>query len=348
MAVYYKWIKGCQTGASVDSGLWSFITWGRTHSTNEPTSSDSLSSYGTSVMPRLKIKIGKDNTNENPVDLGYFLTTEMPLPLIKSKFIFNNRIYFANGSFRNNDTEPALTDKHGEIQQTDQYFSIKAINTKDGKDLSELWVKSNSILLNDNGYGPQDQELDSVVKISSYTDRFEKGVSVTGKTTLRGGVATTSILDVKGGTNLGLASYTATAFFPYYTGSGEIIFNEDLKIVDKSCTAHYFNATSDKRAKENIKKATYSALELIEKLPVYVFNYKNNNEVVTGILAQDLLAAQPDGLDLVSNKDASGENNDYMSIKNDKLMFVLMKAIQEQQEQIYKLQAELNIIKESL
>jgi hypothetical protein len=34
-----------------------------------------------------------------------------------------------------------------------------------------------------------------------------------------------------------------------------------------------------------------------------------------------------------------------MSIKNDKLMFVLMKAIQEQQEQIEKLQSEIEKLK---
>ena len=114
-----------------------------------------------------------------------------------------------------------------------------------------------------------------------------------------------------------------------------------------SCTAEYFNATSDKRAKENIRPANYDALDLIKKLPVYIYNYKNSNETVTGILAQDLLEVQPKELNLVSNINATGENNDYMSIKNDKLMFVLMKAIQEQQEQIEQLKSEIDNIKKS-
>jgi hypothetical protein len=67
--------------------------------------------------------------------------------------------------------------------------------------------------------------------------------------------------------------------------------------------------------------------------------------MVTGILAQDLLEAQPKELDLVSNTHATGENNDYMSIKHDKLMFVLMKAIQEQQKQIEQLKAEIEFLK---
>lgn len=123
-------------------------------------------------------------------------------------------------------------------------------------------------------------------------------------------------------------------------------FTKSIK-VDEHVDALYFNATSDKRAKENIKPATYNAIELIKKLPVYTYNYKNKTEIVTGILAQDLLEVQPEGLDLVSNINATGENGDYMSIKNDKLVFILMKAIQEQQEQIEKLQEELNKLKES-
>jgi hypothetical protein len=88
------------------------------------------------------------------------------------------------------------------------------------------------------------------------------------------------------------------------------------------------------RSKENIQPATYSALELINKLPVYTFNYKNSSEVVTGILAQDLLKEQPKELNLVSNIEATGLDGDYMSIKNDKLIFILMKAIQELKAEI--------------
>ena len=113
------------------------------------------------------------------------------------------------------------------------------------------------------------------------------------------------------------------------------------------CEAQFFNATSDRRAKENIKPATYNALELIKKLPIYTYNYKNHSDRMTGIIAQDLFAAQPEELDLVSNTNATGKDGDYMSIKNDKLMFVLMKAIQEQQEQIEQLQAEIRILKQA-
>lgn len=107
------------------------------------------------------------------------------------------------------------------------------------------------------------------------------------------------------------------------------------------CEASYFNATSDKRAKENITPATFSGLDLINKLSLYTFNYKNTTETVPGILAQDLLEVQPKELDLVDNIAATGENGDYMSIKADKLIFVLMQAIKEQQAQIDDLKAQI-------
>lgn len=119
------------------------------------------------------------------------------------------------------------------------------------------------------------------------------------------------------------------------------INNTGIIKTTKQCEALYFNATSDKRAKENITPATFSGLDLINKLSLYTFNYKNAAGTVPGILAQDLLEIQPEGLDLVDNIAATGENGDYMSIKEGKLIFVLMQAIKEQQVQIDELKAEL-------
>ena len=161
--------------------------------------------------------------------------------------------------------------------------------------------------------------LRSTLNVNS-TATFNGVVSITNTTPATN--AASGALQVAGGIGVGGAIYSGS-----------------------SCTAEYFNATSDKRAKENIRPANYSALDLIKKLPVYIYNYKNSNETVTGILAQDLLEAQPEELNLVSNINATGENNDYMSIKNDKLMFVLMKAIQEQQKQIEQLKSEIANIK---
>lgn len=106
--------------------------------------------------------------------------------------------------------------------------------------------------------------------------------------------------------------------------------------------ASYFNSTSDIRAKKNIAKIDFSALNLISSVPVYSYKYKNDitNTSTIGVMAQDLLPYQ-EQLQLVSNEKATGENNDYMSIKDNKLIFILWKAIQEQQEEINKLKEQL-------
>lgn len=106
--------------------------------------------------------------------------------------------------------------------------------------------------------------------------------------------------------------------------------------------ASYFNSTSDIRAKKDIAKIDFSALNLISSVPIYSYKYKNDitNTSTIGIMAQDLLPYQ-EQLQLVSNEKATGENNDYMSIKDNKLIFILWKAIQEQQEEINKLKEQL-------
>ena len=106
--------------------------------------------------------------------------------------------------------------------------------------------------------------------------------------------------------------------------------------------ASYFNSTSDIRAKKDIVKIDFSALNLISSVPIYSYKYKNDitNTSTIGIMAQDLLPYQ-EQLQLVSNEKATGENNDYMSIKDNKLIFILWKAIQEQQEEINKLKEQL-------
>lgn len=109
----------------------------------------------------------------------------------------------------------------------------------------------------------------------------------------------------------------------------------------KYCQAGYFNATSDARAKENIRKADFSALSIINSLPIYNFNYKNSEKPSIGVIAQEAAKFNVDDFSLVENIEATGENNDYMSIKESKLIYILWKAIQEQQQEIEELKSQL-------
>ena len=287
MAVYYKWIKGCEIGSSLDSGLWTYLKWGN-------------GDLGTSVnnLPHIYTSTGKVDNPTN--DLGYILTNAATGIEITQPWKLSNDFYFDLNSHTNNNNNLFLSDSCGNIQLIDGGYYFK----------KNLTINGTAI-------------LNSTLSVTGATT-LKSTLDVTGATTLK------STLNVTGATTL---KSTLDV-----TGAIE---------TKSSCTAVYFNATSDKRAKENIRPANYSALDLIKKLPVYIYNYKNSNETVTGILAQDLLEVQPKELNLVSNINATGENNDYMSIKNDKLMFVLMKAIQEQQEQIEQLKSEIDNIKKS-
>ena len=123
------------------------------------------------------------------------------------------------------------------------------------------------------------------------------------------------------------ASSTGTscvASFPESSGT-KIEFTKPLEISGSGsyCKAPYFNATSDRRAKENIKKVDFSALSIINSLPIYSFNYKDSDKPSIGVIAQEALKYNIEDFSLVENEEASGENNDYMSIKESKLIYIL-------------------------
>ena len=270
MAVYYKWIKGCSEGSSLDDGGWTYLEWGK-----------KLDQDPISALPKLFYTSKKDDVNAISKDnsLGYVLT-----------------------------------------------------NNIEGVKIEKSWLFKDGISFND--------------KLKIY-DQDEYGV-------IKGEVSFQNNISIKQGLNVeeNIAAANVTTTGDVIVGSNEevkgiLTVHTKVEVKDGPCEALYFNALSDVRAKENIKQANYSAIDIIKKLPIYNYNYKTDSETVTGILAQDLLKAQPEGLDLVSNVNASGENGDFMSIKNDKLIFILMKAIQEQQEEIELLKQKIDNVNNS-
>lgn len=104
-----------------------------------------------------------------------------------------------------------------------------------------------------------------------------------------------------------------------------------------SVTAPFFNASSDRRLKTNINTVEDSVLPLITSTPVYTFNYKKHPTIpVIGIMAQDVLDKNINDFNLV--KESTGG---YYEIKESKMIYILWKAVQEQQKQIEALQARL-------
>jgi len=109
--------------------------------------------------------------------------------------------------------------------------------------------------------------------------------------------------------------------------------------------ASYFDATSDKRAKTNLKPIDLAAIDLIRNTPVYSFTYKDSDLPSIGIIAQDVQNIQIGDFKLVDNEQATGQDYDYMSIHESKLTYILWKAVQEQQEQIELLKKEIDELK---
>lgn len=273
MAVYYKWIKGCASGATLTDGAWSYITWGNTVGDS------------TAALPKIEICTGRDGSK---TDLGYILANKATGVDIKKKWKFAEGIGVS--SITNYASGEELT-----ISPAVKFTSTGTSITTSGNI--------------------------SVKEVSSTALKSTGSLSVDGTMSSKGNISTS-----------GGCIKTVSADTGYIESASYV-------------SAVYFNARSDKRAKENILPAQYNALNIVNNLPIYTFNYKNNKETVTGILAQDLLQIQPKELELVSNINATGENGDYMSIKNDKLMFVLMKAIQEQQKEIDILKSEIAELK---
>lgn len=160
---------------------------------------------------------------------------------------------------------------------------------------------------------------------------------------IRSGNGTTGVTFTVASDNVRLyASNSETSYGSDYKFS--LNNNGDIDTKGR-CQAAYFNATSDRRAKINIKPLNLSALELIKRVPVCSFTYKDSDLPSIGIIAQDVQDIEIEGFKLVDNEQASGKDYDYMSIHESKLTYILWKAVQEQQKQIDLLKEEIEQLK---
>lgn len=98
--------------------------------------------------------------------------------------------------------------------------------------------------------------------------------------------------------------------------------------------APYFDATSDKRLKENI--IPFIPEKSILDLPVYTFNFKSdkNKKKHVGCLAQDLQEICPD----LVNEDSQG----YLSIEESKITYLLLEEVKELKKQVEELKEKIN------
>ena len=124
-----------------------------------------------------------------------------------------------------------------------------------------------------------------------------------------------------------------------------LTIGEKTKVTEEFVQASYFNATSDIRAKENIVPFNQNALDIINKLQTYTYNYRDSKQKSYGIMAQDMLDTDINGFSFVENVAATGEDGDYMSIHESKLVYLLIEGMKEQQKEIQSLKKELEELK---
>ncbi len=106
----------------------------------------------------------------------------------------------------------------------------------------------------------------------------------------------------------------------------------------KEIKAASFNATSDERLKTNITALDYSALDIVNDMKTYSFEYKSDPDThQIGVIAQELEDKKIGDFSFVS-EDADG----YLSVKESKLVYLLIKAVQEQQKEIEELKRKIN------
>lgn len=147
------------------------------------------------------------------------------------------------------------------------------------------------------------------------------------------------------GSNLAIEAATASDLtvtnLTLNNGDGSGTWNSEgiklgnSKIKNDHIEAVYYNATSDKNLKKDFV-ALPSVLKMIQDTPVYSFNYKGTNLPSIGIMAQDVEQYSFDKFKLV---DSSSDG--VLSIHESKLVYILWKGIQEQQQQIEELRAEI-------
>lgn len=113
---------------------------------------------------------------------------------------------------------------------------------------------------------------------------------------------------------------------------------------DENAFKLFSGSTSDYRLKEDLSE--FNALELLNKIPIYDFAWKNGNGREIGVMAHELQEALPY---LVSGKKDEVDTNGQPVIQRvnyAKLVPVLLKAIQEQQQQLNALQEQVEILKQ--
>ncbi len=113
-------------------------------------------------------------------------------------------------------------------------------------------------------------------------------------------------------------------------------------IAEGKVEGSFMNVRSDARAKEKIRPVEIHGLDILENLDLYRFEYIGQGIPTIGAIAQEVAEVTIDGdIKLVDNECATGQDGDFMSIRENRLMYVLLDAIKELSQKVKELEAQL-------
>lgn len=324
MAIFFNHIKGCGVGStgveSDNKDLWSWIKWADADIDMPDESDSSLTVNSCILMKKCSFlpKIYLNIENEFPMEdgkynddycLGRIITSDATEQKIVENFSFDKTVFTPKiGVFKDNDHRQDAATIWRDRTNTLEFSTFISGSAGDG--FHELKFSALKYVFNQGNVA------------------INKELSVKEKTTL------SSNVEIQQGLYVGTKYEEQEA----QIGAGII------KAEDK-CEAFYFNATSDIRAKSNITPAKFSALQVVNSIPTYTFNYINKQEKTIGLIAQEAAEFNLDGFNMVDNLEATGQNGDFMQMKESKLVYVLWKAVQELSAEVEELKAEIRNLK---
>lgn len=338
MAIFYNHIKGCGSGATGVSGsktdLWTWIKWANI-------ADNSSLSTTASVNELPSIWLNKSNTDPSTggTDAGKIITSKASDQLIEQFFVLSAGAKIGFGSHFLQSTAKKGTGS------TDYALETNA----------DLWLSNTSLILANNSEKNGSFNDYSEPFANIFFLKTEGGVLDKQNTNVLKVIANASATKDKQGQTLFQAlRHTFDGHIwaqkSLYVGGGSVktedsSLGEGVIKATQRCEALYFNATSDSRAKSNIKSAEFSALDIVKQLPVYTFNYLNDPKLSVGLIAQEAAEYDLDGFNMVDNLDASGEFGDFMQMKESKLVYVLWKAVQELSAEVEDLKSQIHNLK---
>lgn len=165
---------------------------------------------------------------------------------------------------------------------------------------------------------------------SRYADQVKNCIQELGR-----GITSSSIYD------MGKYTDSLNLWVSYESSSGGAIYRDTCNV---TCWA------SDKRLKENIKEVEESALNKLNNLKLYSFDFKSKrfgNHTDMGIIAQDLDKVIPEAVMHVKQSE-DAEYDELLQIDGNKLIPYLIKSVQELSDICKKQQEEIDELKSKL